>query len=287
MGERQVKLFQKTVALIAAAAVAISACASCSSDSAVRRIKQNGGLRVGYCSCGADQDAPFVIEKADGLTGEPASKTADSFGTNAVFTRVSTSEAYDKLLFGSVDCLWNCPPPSKELVSSLRTVETGLYYRQVIMITKDSKIERLADIKGKKLAVVSGSDAQTELHKASVMEGSLKQIIVFDTIQQILEALASGKVHCAAVDEPQAVYAAANFSGGDQGKAEFKFVETPIAECSLVIVTRADDADLCSIIAEKYVGMAQDGKIREICEKYGMERLLTSSIKDNPAEESI
>ena len=281
------KHIKKTAALLLAAAMAVSVCVSCNSDSIAGRLKENGGLRVGYCSCSSEDDAPFLIEEKEktfhGLTGEPAVKVADSLGTDIIFTRLSSADAYGKLMDGSVDCLWNCPPPAKELVSSVRTIETGLYYRQVIMTTSNSKINRLADVKGKTLAVVSGSDAQIELHNASVMEGSLKKIVVCTSMQQLLRELASGKVQCAAVDEPQALYAAANFTDSD---VTFKCVETPIAESGLVIVTRADDADLCSVIAEKYVSMSQQGKIKQLCEEYDLNVLLRSYIKNNPAEES-
>lgn len=280
------KLLKRTAALIIAVTMTASVFASCHSDSTISRLNDNGGLRVGYCSCSESDDAPFVIQDkkgkaAEGITGEPASSVADAVGVNVVFTRVNSAEAYDKLIHGSVDCLWNCPPPSKELVSSVRTIETGLFYRQVIMTTSDSKITRLADVKGKKLAVVSGSDAQAELHNASVMERSIKKIIVCSNMQQVLQKLASGDVQCAAVDEPQALYAAANFK---EKKVSFKYVKTPIAESSLVIVTRADDADLCSLIAEKYVALSQKNVIKELCQKYDLNVMLSSSIKDNPAE---
>ncbi|MBQ9901861.1 MAG: transporter substrate-binding domain-containing protein [Clostridia bacterium] len=281
------KWLKKMAAALLAAAISVAACVSCQSDSIAGRLRQNGGLRIGYCSCSADDDAPFVIEdsnqKQGGITGEPASRIADSMGVEPLFSRLSSAEAYDRLMNGSVDCLWNCPPPAKELVSSVRTIETGLYYRQVIMTTADSKISRLADVKGKKLAVVSGSDAQIELHNASVMESSLKKIVVCSGMQQLLRELAAGRVDCAAVDEPQALYAAANFKESD---VTFKCVETPVAECRLVIVTRADDADLCSLIAEKYIELSRQDKISGLCESFNLDVLLSSYIKNNPAEAS-
>ena len=276
-------LFKRTVALIVAAFLTVSACAACSSDSTISRINDNGGLRVGYCSCSESDDAPFVMEGKEGMTREPAVRIANAIGTEAVFTRVRSSEAYERLMQGSVDCLWNCSPPPKEIVSSVRTIETGLFYRQVIMTTSDSKINRLADVKGKKLAVVSGSDAQAELHNAAVMEKSLKKIIICSNIQQLLQKLSSGEVQCAAVDEPQAIYAAASYQYKDK-KMEYKFVDTPIAECSLVIVTRSDEADLCSLLAEKYVELSQKNVIKELCQKYELSGMLSSKIKDNPAQ---
>ena len=276
-------LFKRTVALIVAAFLTVSACAACSSDSTISRINDNGGLRVGYCSCSESDDAPFVMEGKEGMTGEPAVRIANAIGTEAVFTRVRSSEAYERLMQGSVDCLWNCSPPPKEIVSSVRAIETGLFYRQVIMTTSDSKINRLADVKGKKLAVVSGSDAQAELHNAAVMEKSLKKIIICSNIQQLLQKLSSGEVQCAAVDEPQAIYAAARYQYKDK-KMEYKFVDTPIAECSLVIVTRSDEADLCSLLAEKYVELSQKNVIKELCQKYELSGMLSSKIKDNPAQ---
>ena len=276
-------LFKRTVALIVAAFLTVSACAACSSDSTISRINDNGGLRVGYCSCSESDDAPFVMEGKEGMTREPAVRIANAIGTEAVFTRVRSSEAYERLMQGSVDCLWNCSPPPKEIVSSVRAIETGLFYRQVIMTTSDSKINRLADVKGKKLAVVSGSDAQAELHNAAVMEKSLKKIIICSNIQQLLQKLSSGEVQCAAVDEPQAIYAAARYQSKDK-KMEYKFVDTPIAECSLVIVTRSDEADLCSLLAEKYVELSQKNVIKELCQKYELSGMLSSKIKDNPAQ---
>ena len=276
-------LFKRTVALIVAAFLTVSACAACSSDSTISRINDNGGLRVGYCSCSESDDAPFVMEGKEGMTREPAVRIANAIGTEAVFTRVRSSEAYERLMQGSVDCLWNCSPPPKEIVSSVRAIETGLFYRQVIMTTSDSKINRLADVKGKKLAVVSGSDAQAELHNAAVMEKSLKKIIICSNIQQLLQKLSSGEVQCAAVDEPQAIYAAASYQYKDK-KMEYKFVDTPIAECSLVIVTRSDEADLCSLLAEKYVELSQKNVIKELCQKYELSGMLSSKIKDNPAQ---
>ena len=277
-------IFKKTAALLMAAAVTVSCCAGCGSDDALSKIKENGGLRVGYCSCAESEDAPFIIdEKGEGLTGQPASKIASSLGVEAVFTRLNAASAYDSLMKGDVDCLWNCVPPRKELVSSVRTIETGLHYRQVIMVPEDSKIERMADIKGKKLAVVSGSDAQAELHNASVMESSLKKVVVCTSMRQVLQELESGKVQCAAVDEPNALYAAVHYK---EGSVKFRFLETPIAESNLVIVTRAEEADLCSQMAEKYVSMAQKGQIDALCEKYGLSSILSSSIKDNPAKEN-
>ena len=272
-------VFKRTAALLLSAVMTVSFLASCGSDTAVSRIKENGGLRVGYCSCAESEDAPFVIDQeGEGLTGNPASKTASAIGVNVSFTRLKTENAYESLMNGTVDCLWNCLPPRKELVSSVRTIETGLYYRQVIMVREDSKIERLADVKGKKLAVVSGSDAQSELHNASVMESSLSKIVVCTSMKQVLEELASGKVQCAAVDEPQALYAAAGFK---EGAVRFRIIETPIAECGLVIATRAEDADLCAQIAEKVVSMSQNDKIEELCEQYGLSSMLRSAIKDD------
>lgn len=280
------KRFKRTAALAVALTVTLSALTACHSDGAISRLKENGGLRVGYCSCSESDDAPFVVENKEasamaGITGEPATSVADSLGINAVFTRVSSSESYDRLMNGSVDCLWNCPPPSKSIVSSVRTIETGLYYRQVIMTTSDSKINRLADVKGKNLAVVSGSDAMAELNNASEMKKSLKKIIVCSNMPQVLQKLASGEVQCAAVDEPQALYAAANFKDKNIG---FQYIKTPIAECSLVIVTRSEDADLCTLIAEKYVSLSRKNVIKELCQKYGLNVMLSSSIQNNPAE---
>lgn len=248
---------------------------SCSTDRTIRRIQQNGALQVGYASCAPSEDAPFVMQENTGITAEPAAQAAKALGVDAAFTRVSSREAYDRLLDGSVDCLWNVTAPEKDIVSSVRTIETGIQYRQLVMTTADSEISRLADVSGKVMAVVSGSDAQAELHNAAVMESSLRQIKPYGSMAEVLAALTEGEADCAAVDEPQALYYSARSEG------EFGFVETPIAECQLVIATRAADGELCSSIAEQYVKMAQEGKIRAICANYTGGNELNSAMQNH------
>lgn len=264
------KFFQKVRqmgAVLLACAVAVLTVTSCDSDATIRAIRQNGALNVGYVSCAPTEDAPFLLADNAGLTAAPAAKTAKSLDTAVRFTRLTAESAYLSLLAGSVDCLWNVAPPSKETVSSVRTIETGVTYRQLILTTKESGITRLADVSGKILAVVSGSDAQTELHNAAVMESSLKQIKSCAAMQDIITALDTGEADCAAVDEPQAMYAIEQFREAGHER-EFRFIETPIAENQLVIVCRAADGELCSRIAECYVKMAQDGDIKALSERW-------------------
>lgn len=262
---------KRTVTSALLLAVALFTLTSCNYDFTIRRIKQNGALNVGYVSCAPSEDAPFVMEGSTGLTAEPAQQAAKAFDVDAAFTRVVAKEAYVRLLDGSVDCLWNVTAPEKDMVSSVRTIETGIYYRQLVITTADSKITRLADVSGKTMAVVSGSDAQTELHNAAVMESSLREIRHYGSMQEVLAALTAGEADCAAVDEPQALYWIA------ENADAFQFIDTPIAENQLVIATRAEDGELCSRIAESYVKLAQEGKIKEICAKYtGGSELSTS-----------
>lgn len=266
---------KKAVSLALLISVVLSLLASCSYDSTIRRIKQNGALNVGYNSCAPSEDAPFVMDDNTGLTAEPAVRAAKALDVGLKFTRTTSDNAYDKLLDGSVDCLWNVVPPNKDIVSSVRTIETGIYYRQVIMTTADSNISRLADVSGKTMAVVSGSDAQTELHNAAVMESSLREIKKYSSMREVLEALTEGEADCAAVDEPQALYWTA------ESESEFKFIDTPIAENQLVIATRVQDGELCSTIAERYVKMAQNGEIKELCAKYTGGSQLNTSMQNH------
>lgn len=269
---------KKAAAVVLSCLTAVLTITSCSRNATISRIRQNGTLHVGYVSCAASEDVPFVMAENQGLTAEPAAQAAKALDVSAAFTRLTAEDAYATLLGGGVDCLWNVAPPEKSLTASVRTIETGIYYRQMVMTTADSKITRLADVKGKTMAVVSGSDAQTELHNAAVMEGSLKAVKICGSMQEVLTALAAGEASCAAVDEPQALYGIEQYQAA-QGEQAFRFIETPIAESQLVIAARAEDGELCSRIAERYVRMAQDGEIRALCRQYTGSELNTSLLQ--------
>ncbi|MDD6396124.1 MAG: transporter substrate-binding domain-containing protein [Firmicutes bacterium] len=262
--------FLRAAAAVFSALLMISTCISCSSNP-ISRVKQSGRLRVGYVSDNVSMDAPFVMNQS-GITAEPAEKCARSLGVNAEFMRLGSDEAYQKLLDGTVDCLWNAPQPSKEYSPSVVTIDTDIYYRQVIMVKSDSKINRLADISGKAVAVVSGSDAQAALDEAPVMKSSVSQIKILNSMDEVLECLSSGAADCAAVDEPQALYSALNCED------KFRYIDTPISESKLVIAFRSEDNELCGKISEKYVSMVQNSEIEELCRKYtGLRRLNSST----------
>lgn len=271
-----VRKILRAAAAVISAVMMVSACVSCGSGP-ISRVRRSGSLTVGYVSGNATMDAPFVMDKS-GLTAEPAEKCARSMGVGAEFMRLGSDEAYQKLLDGTVDCLWNVTQPSKEYTASVMTIDTDLYYRQVIMVNADSEITRLADISSKVLAVVSGSDAQAALDEASVMKSSLKQIKIYSSMSEVMEALTSGTADCAAVDEPQALYAALD------SEDKFRYIDTPISESKLVIAFRTEDSELCSKIAEKYVSMIQDGDIEDLCKKYTGLRRLNSSTQSVSSE---
>ena len=280
VGNRMISL----VTAVSVLAAVLTLLTACRSDATIRAIRQNGVLRVGYVSCAASEDEPFLLADGTGLTGQPARNAAKAaLDVDAEFVRLSSGEeAYDKLLDGSVDCLWNVVPPRKELVSSVRTIETGLYYRQTVIALEKRHITRLADVSGRIMAVVSGSDAQEELHNAAVMESRLKEVKVCSSMGDVLTMLTEGDAHCAAVDEPQALYAIG------QGGEEIHFVETPIAENQLVIATRAEDGELCTRLAENYVRMVQNGDIAALCEEYtGSDGLCRSMIQAVDTSENL
>ena len=80
------------------AAALLLACASRGTDPVIRRIRQNGGLKVGYCSCAPSEDAPFVIAGGSGITAEPATEIAQGMDTGISLVRLSSEEAYTALL---------------------------------------------------------------------------------------------------------------------------------------------------------------------------------------------
>ena len=55
----------------------------------------------------SDFDGTLYFYKAEDDRKLPAENVAKSIGINAVFSRVTSAESYDKLMSGSVDCLWN------------------------------------------------------------------------------------------------------------------------------------------------------------------------------------
>ena len=89
VGNRMISL----VTAVSVLAAVLTLLTACRSDGTIRAIRQNGVLRVGYVSCAASEDEPFLLADGTGLTGQPArnaAKAALDVGTE--FVRLSSGE---------------------------------------------------------------------------------------------------------------------------------------------------------------------------------------------------
>lgn len=256
---------RRLITFIMAAAVALTSLMTVGcgeSDSSIKRVKHSGSFKVGYVSSGLTQDDMPYVSDDGGIVGDLAQKAAKSMRVDAQMVPVSSDEAYDKLLDGSVDCLWNVSAPAKKYVSSVRTISTDIYCRQVLITVSGSDIEDLADVKGKTMAVVSGSDALSAMNDASVMKKSLKSFLVLDSLHNVIDALRLGEADCAVVGYPQAMYINTQYPN------LFNITDSMISESMLVIAFRAEDNKLCEKIAKQYVNMMKKGEINALWRKY-------------------
>lgn len=133
------------------------------------------------------------------------------------------------------------------------------FYSQQITVRKETKgINSLADLKGKKVATLSGTAAEDILRSA----GNVK-VLTNPEIIYSYKDLEDGKVDAVLLDTPiAAAYGAAN--------PKLKNVGESFGEGKYVIAFRKEDTSLTDAVNNALEEMKKNGELKAILEKWGI-----------------
>ena len=204
---------------------------------------------------------PLSFEAQDepqGLSVDIARELAYRLDVEAEFLFVSASDAQQALDDGTIDLFINLPSPGQKETAALQTVDTGIDYRQILVVPSDSDVSRLYDLKGGTLCIISGSDASAALDKAEVFKSDLGGIVWCDIAGEQFDALASGRADAMLVDEPVYLYI---MNGVD---SDYVVLEDVIARTRLIIAMRQHDIQLSQRIRSLFDDMRSDGTFDRI-----------------------
>ncbi len=252
---------KRITSLILAAVLSILTLAVCSGCGAADDDTLNAVLNSGTIKIGISGDSkPMSYETADGdyagFSVDVGNEIAKRLGVKAQFVKVSREQCVSALNSGKIDIYIDLAAPDREISSQVLKIDSAIAYRQVVVVKNTSPIKRLFDLTGKRLGVVSGSDAAEALFAASELRASASQVVSCSDIDELItQKLRLDAVDAIIVDETE-------FKNCVLGVADgYTILSDPIASGSYVLAVRRNDPAFQKRIGEIYEQMKGDGSI--------------------------
>ena len=250
--------------------------ASCGKSSDWAQIEEKG-----YFVCGITVYEPMNYFDADsnlvGFDTEFAKAVAAKLGLEAKFQVIDWPQKYLELNSGAIDLIWNGFTYGEEKDGVSRTEYVDFTYsylenRQCI-ITKTDKLATLNSkdaFKGLKAVAEGGSSGEAV---AIDLAGAEDKITAFDSQAAALLELVAGNADFAVIDYQMAK---AMVGKGDYASLSINTAYEPESEVYAIGCRKG--SDLTEKINEAIVKLSEDGTLKALAEKYGLQNDLISDI---------
>lgn len=201
----------------------------------------------------------YSQDAVSGISAEIGAALADALNVEAVYITVEPEDALEALNKGTIDCYLCLVCPDIKTEAQMRTIDTGLDYRCVVVSKGEETIDSLLDIKNKRVAVVSGSDAEAYFENAEVMYSECAEIIRSSDLNSLITELSN--VDAAIVEEMLFLYRT-------QGANGYNILDNAVYQSDYLLCVRLRDEALANRLSEIYSGLESDGTIDYIKKKW-------------------
>ena len=205
--------------------------------------------------------------KLVGFDTELAEKVFANLGYEVKFQEIEWSQKYTDVNSGTIDCIWNgftCNTADDDGVLRADKVDFSFKYmenRQVVVVKKDSGIEKAADLNGKKGTAEKGSAGEGY---ATGFEGTTFKDCIKQT--ECLTEINSGTADFAVVDEQ---LAKSYVGKGDY--ADLMIVEALTSDVEYYAIGFKKGSPLTAKVNAQLEALAKDGTLTALATKYGKE----------------
>ncbi len=216
---------------------------------------------------GSDNYPPFNYEDANGQpTGIDVDLAKEAFGRmgyQAVFTTIDWEAKKELVESGQIDCIWGSfSIDGRE--DQYHWTTPYLYSRQVVAVQKDSDIQTLADLAGKRIAVQTTTKPE-ELF-LSHTDPRLPQVAEVFSMQNrelVYPYLSKGYADAIAAHETAILQCMADYD------LEYRILDEPLLTVGLgVAFARTDERGLDQELSRTFEEMRADGTMEQILSVY-------------------
>ena len=217
-----------------------------------------------------DTFVPMGFRDKDGkLVGydvELARQSLKKIGLKAKFQVIDWSMKETELKTGHIDMIWNGYTKNADRAKKVAFSNSYHHDKQVIVSMKNQQINRLSDLKGKKLGAQTGSSGLLTYDQKG---NKLKKIVgsdaqPYDTFDKALNDLQVGRLNAVLIDADYAGYYIAH----EKDPQAFKTFDTNFGQDSYGVGMRKGDVTLIKKVNEALAKSKADGTIDKLSQKY-------------------
>lgn len=255
---------KKVMALFLITTMLFTLC-SCSAGSSTGKEEQSLPKLV----IGADNYEPFNYIGEDGtycgIDVELAKEACKRMGYQPEFRQIDWDQKDKILESGKVDCLWGCYTMTGR-EDKYNWAGPYMNSHHVVMVQKDSSINKLSDLNNKIVAVQSGTKPENLFLDKSNHLPEVKNLVTFKTIDELIASLRKGYVDAIAAHEgvlKQYI---------KDEKTQYRFLKESISSAKLgVAFSKKGDHKIADRLSKELKKMIADGTVSRIVKKYGMD----------------
>ncbi len=208
--------------------------------------------------------APMDYQEGEewvGFDAALAEKFAEGLGVTPEFKEIDWDQKTKLLENGTVDCIWNGMTMTEELQNTITCSEPYLSNAQVAVLREEDcrKYESIEECQHLLFAVESGSTGEDLLKELRY------RYTAYPTQKDALQSVCDKETDAAVIDIIMAAY----YTGEDQefGGLGFQFSLNDEKIC----VGLRKDSDLAERVNTFLADSGEDGTLKELAEKYGIE----------------
>ena len=197
---------------------------------------------------------------------ELAKEAFQRLGYQPKFENIVWEDKDELLAEGTIDCLWSCYSMNGR-EDKYQWVGPYLYSRQMVAVRKESEINTIQDLEGKKIAVQATTKAEELfLHKIASDLPQMEQVNCFSTTNELYAALRKNYVDAIAGHE------AMLGSLVRDGEDAYRMLDESIYTSELGIAfKKGTHKEVAQELTETLEEMRNEGITEEIVKKYGLD----------------
>ena len=216
---------------------------------------------------GSDNFPPYNYEDANGQpTGIDVDLAKEAFarmGYRPVFSVIDWEDKKELVESGEIDCIWGSfSIDGRE--DQYRWSAPYMVSRQVVAVRKDSNIDTLSDLAGKRVAVQSTTKPEEIfVSHADPRIPELREVFSLQNRELIYPFLSKGYVDAIAAHETAILQYMADYG------LEYRILDEPLLTVELgVAFAKADTRGLERALSDVFAQMRADGTMERIIGKY-------------------